>query len=400
MEHIKTPAKKKIGFSTILNVLVVVISVCLVTYFFVSKNGFIQLINSNQTFLLGWIGIAFIAHLINLFIDAYTIKMFLGVRYDKISIWDSIKISMVGQFFSALTPSATGGQPMQIYLMSKMNIEAGYATSVTVQKLIVYQLVTTFYSIIAILLRLDYFFSTINHPGMLLFTTIGFSTQLIFTSIVLLIAFNKKIATLAIRFATFIITKIKLFKQKDELIKSVENQVYMFYTSNKAIMKKPKTVIGVYLLVFVQATALLSIPYFIYRSFGYTDASVFDIICSQAYVNLSVSMMPLPGASGAAELGFAAFFAMYFAPQTIKSAILVWRMVTYYGTILLGLPFARFTNDKKVRETLAQQEETSQNKQSTQPIDGDIKENEDALANTKKDNEDASINDDKNNNVN
>ncbi len=343
--------RKKVKLSTIINILVIVISVSTVTYFFISDDGFFQLLNSGQTFIIGWILMAVFAHLFNLFIDSLTVLEFLKIKYKKITFWESIKISMVGQFFSAITPSATGGQPMQIYLMSKMNIEPGFATSVTVQKLIVYQIVATVFSIVAIIFRIDYFIANLSNPAMWIFTLIGFSSQLIFTTFVFLIAFNKKVANLFVRFASFLIRKIKFIKKKDKLIENIKEQVDMFYSSNKNILKAPKTMIRVYILVFLQVTALLSIPYFIYRAFGYNDASLIDIICSQAYVNLSVSMIPLPGASGAAEVGFAAFFSMYFAPETLKSAILVWRVITYYGTIIISAPFSRFTSDKKQKES-------------------------------------------------
>ena len=339
--------KNKITFPIILNIIVIIISVTTVTYFFIDKNGLVNLLSEGQHFIIGWFLIAILAHIFNLFIDALTFKVFLKVRYDNISMWSCIKFSMIGQFFSAITPSATGGQPMQIYYMSKLDIEPGFSTSITIQKLIIYQLVTTTFSIMAIILRADYFLSSLNNLAMWIFTIVGFSTQIIFTLIVIFIAFNKKVATFFVNVTTFFIKKIKLIKNKDKIISGIHRQVDTFYSSNKTLMKSPKAVVKVYLLVFVQVAAILSIPYFIYRSLNFNDARLIDMVCSQSYVNLSVSMIPLPGASGAAEIGFGSFFSQYFGTATIKPAILLWRMITYYGTIFISAPFSRFTKDIK-----------------------------------------------------
>ena len=47
--------------------------------------------------------------------------------------------------------------------------------------------------------------------------------------------------------------------------------------------------------------------------------------------------MPLPGASGAQELGFSMFFSSYFASgDVLYTAVLVWRFFTYYIVVILG----------------------------------------------------------------
>ena len=69
----------------------------------------------------------------------------------------AIRSAMIGQFFSAVTPGASGGQPMQVYAMAKQGVDSGTATSALVQKFLVYQTVLTLYSMIAILIRIDYF---------------------------------------------------------------------------------------------------------------------------------------------------------------------------------------------------------------------------------------------------
>ena len=96
-------------------------------------------------------------------------------------------------------------------------------------------------------------------------------------------------------------------------------------------------------------TAYFLVPYCIGRSFG-IDFSIFDMLCAEAYVQMISSLVPLPGGSGAAEYCFSVFFGTYFTAETIKTAILLWRTITYYGTIAISAPFARMRKKQKLSE--------------------------------------------------
>ena len=91
---------------------------------------------------------------------------------------------------------------------------------------------------------------------------------------------------------------------------------------------------------------ILIIPYCICRAFLINGVSPVDMVCSQAFVNLSSAMIPLPGATGAAELSFSVFYNMFFGAEILKSALLIWRVITYYGVILLCAPFSLLTKGK------------------------------------------------------
>lgn len=341
--------RRKISGRLIINIFVIVFSICLVGYFFLSENGLMDLLRSSQTISLFWISMAVFAQLFNLLMDTFVTYNFVHLRYKHFSLWDAVKVCLVGQFFSAITPSSTGGQPMQVYLMTKMGINAGYGTSTMMQKFIVYQLTSTAYSILAIALRFDFFIENLDTPGMWIFVLIGFASQLIVTFALIVICFNRYLSTKFVNFLAKLFKKFK-YKKADQKIASLERQINMFHQSNKELLKESRLMVSSFLLVILQLTAILSVPYFIYRAFGLSEASPVDMICCQAFVNVASSLMPLPGASGAAELGFSAFFGVFFTAETIKSAILVWRIITYYGTILLSLPFSYFTKDKKEHE--------------------------------------------------
>ncbi len=330
----------------IFNALVIGLCAGIVLYFFFSKDGLNDLIHSDTRVIWYWIAAAVASQLVYMLIEAIVIYIFIKDDYKKFRFTDSVKVAFMGLFWSAITPSSTGGQPMQVYLLHSMKISIGYGTSRLMQKFMVYQVVLTLISIISVLTNIPFILSSRNLSIILLLLAFGFISQLAVTGMVLLFSFSPKLSRKLIMFFAKILNKIKIIKNVDEKIEGIDKQLNTFHTSNKDIYKKPKLLTSAFILTFLQFIAMFLVPYFIFRSFGFDFASPVQLISCQAFVNLMSGMIPIPGASGAAELGFTAFFSTFFINGTLKSAALIWRVINYYGVIALTGPFAYMTKDK------------------------------------------------------
>lgn len=53
------------------------------------------------------------------FLESVVLYQMAKKVHKKQTLWQSIKITMVGQFFNTITPFASGGQPAQLYMMTK-----------------------------------------------------------------------------------------------------------------------------------------------------------------------------------------------------------------------------------------------------------------------------------------
>ncbi len=337
--------KKKISFKNILNWLLMLFLVLLFCYLCFSDNGLIDLIKSSKGFNKSWLSTAFLCQIINLAIDTYLVYRFTHNMDKNYKFKNSIRVAMIGQFFSAITPGSSGGQPMQVYAMSKQGIDAGLATAALTQKFLVYQTVLTAYSLIAILLRFEYFNSLNGIVWTIALT--GFIIQALVIAALLLFSFSKKLTHKIIVIIFVLLEKIHIIKNADEKIKSIDSQLIIFHNSNKFLYKNKYTVLETYVCTAVQLTATFLIPYCIYKSFYLSGQKVSDMICAQAFVSMSSGFVPIPGASGAAEGASSIFFQPFFDETTIKSAIALSRFITYYFTIIISAPFANFVKKKK-----------------------------------------------------
>lgn len=335
--------KFKISGRLILNLFVAGLCVWMIFYFLYSEQGLYDLITSSQQINLWWIAAALLSYCTSVFADVLVIYLYIHDEYKQFKIRHSARSVLLGLFWSGITPSSTGGQPMQVYYMSKHKVDVGYSSSRLLNRFLVYQITMTVMTVIAVILKFSYFQEHMDTPILSTLVTIGFISQTFITLVFVFLAFSKNLTAKATRGIASLLCKIRLIKDKDRLEKSLETQLAKFHSGNRMIFSKPKLVIMAVVLTVIQLIAMFLVPYCIYRSFGLNQASPFDMVCSQAFVTLISGMIPIPGASGAAEFSFTALFALFFTPATIKSATLIWRIITYYLSILVGAPFAYMT---------------------------------------------------------
>lgn len=345
----------KISGKLIFNIAVIAISVYLIIYFFISDDGMIDLLRSPDGFKWGWILAALAVFDANIVIDGFVTLIYIRARYPDFRFLDALKTAFVGVFFGAVTPSNTGGQPMQLYLLSKKGISVGFGSACMTQKFIVYQLATTSFSIFAVIVCYRYFAEAFTNFWSSAFIVLGFAVQLILTALLLVVSFSEKITKKLIRLIYSILKLLRFIKNPQAKIMKVSREFAMFHKSNRMLMSDKKRLAKIFLLVFLQMFCILSVPYFVYLSFGMPKIAAahgaevgnpFVFICIQSFVLFTSNLVPLPGASGGAELAFTMYFGSFFVIgviRKIKPAILLWRFVTYYGAILLTAPFSYFT---------------------------------------------------------
>ncbi len=105
---------------------------------------------SDPRFLLGGL----VCMLVYWGIEAGILDILLKRVYPKTKFWTALKITLVGQYYSFLTPFASGGQPAQLYEMKKDDIPMTGATAVLVSKFILFQVTVTIYALILTLYKL------------------------------------------------------------------------------------------------------------------------------------------------------------------------------------------------------------------------------------------------------
>ena len=366
----KKKRKFKFNGTVFFNIIVAVLSIYLIINFIVSEDGLIDLLKKPDNFKWGWILVGLGVFDLNMVIDALVTQIYLTAEYPGFRFIDSLKVAFVGVFFGAVTPSNTGGQPMQLYFLSKKNVRIGFGSACLTQKFIVYQLVTTSFSVFAVIMKFGFFQTAFTNFWSSAFIVLGFLSQVGVTALFLVVCFAENFTKKLIRLIYRILVALPFVKDPHRKIRKITREFRMFHSSNRMLMKDKKRMIKIFVLVFVQFICILSVPFFIYIAFdmpaaakaaGVPAGNFFDFICIQSFVLFTSNLVPLPGASGGAELAFSMYFHPYFVlggVSKIKPAILLWRFITYYGAMLLTAPFSYYTKGKKKADAEKAEPET------------------------------------------
>ena len=334
--------KKELMVKRIFNASVLVISVVLIIYFCVSEDGLLDLAKNIHQFKKTWLFLAVMGMLGDLFLDAGLIYLFTKSGEKRYTLRKALKSGIVGHFYSAVTPFQSGGQPMQIYIMTKQGVDPAVSTSAMIQKFLVYQTCLTAYSAFAIAFCFQLFSGSIS-GGFWGIALIGFLVQAAVIVALVLFSFNRDLTHRILVFFCRFLYRIHILSDDETAVENLEEVLDRFHESNHRLYQKKKLLLCTYVLTFFQQTCLFSVSYCIYRAFNFEAASPIEMICAQAFVTMVSSMVPLPGAAGASEGSFYVFLSMFFTSGTIKSATLLWRIITYYAVIMITAPFSRIT---------------------------------------------------------
>ena len=258
---------------------------------------------------------------------------------EKITLKQAIKYAIVGFFFSAITPAASGGQPVQIVYMHKDNIKYTSATiSIFIQSF-------AYLTMMALLGLLGYILNY-NYISSLSFFEYFFFIGMIVNSFIVCVTlfamFSKKLSQKIINFIYKVFKAINE-KKANNFKKKINNQLKEYHDSAKVIARNKKLMVKTFLTSTCQLISYHSVAYFVYLALGVKHLNYIKVTSLQSFLYLSVSVLPLPGTVGVNETGFSLLYNPIIPKNFVDSAMLLSRGISFYlfviitGIILLVL---------------------------------------------------------------
>lgn len=244
----------------------------------------------------------------------------------------SLLISVIGQYYSALTPFATGGQPIQAIYMKRYGIPIGTATSILVLKFLVWQMTTLLVSGAALIFNVGNPFGS----GIFAVILVGYALNLVILLAAILALYRHEWIIRAGEAIIKLLVRVKIVKKQEKWIEKLHSTLTDFAKAMKIARELKRKVLVLLIASLVEFFAYLSVTYFVYLAFGNAGGSFLYISLLQSIVYVTASFFPLPGASGASEGGFYLAFSSIFPGGQTYLAMLLWRGFTYYFNIIVG----------------------------------------------------------------
>ena len=324
----------------------VILFISIVVMYFVLKDDFKNIVHLLLKVDYKYIVIAFLLFFLSIFFRAYISYITVNEK-EKYSLLESIKHNVIVQFFNGITPFSTGGQPMEIYMLTKHGISANRGTMYILQNFIFYQVALVLFGVFAVLYNHTFHI----FPKVVLLkklVLIGFIINTAVAVGIFVISLSKKCTNTFMKAIVKFLSKIKIVKNREELEKSLSKRLDEFHDSAKILRKRRGLLLIGVLFNLISLACLYAVPLFIiYSMHDFNSVNLLECLTSSAYVLLIGAFIPIPGASGGIEYGFLTFFGNFLNSSTNSAAMLIWRFITYYFGMIIGA--IAFSFDKEER---------------------------------------------------
>ena len=304
----------------------------ILTYYFIfrkinRKEIMLALKNTNYLFIT----IAVILGFGNIFFETVIHYRNLRLLNEKTTFKACLKYAIIGFFFSAITPAATGGQPLQVYYMHKDGISYINATICILIQSFSYLTIMVLLGIIGYIVNYNYV-SNLGFSEYFFFIGVIANGAIIFLSLIAM--FNKNLSQKISNIIYKIIDKFN-HEKADGFKEKFTVQLNEYHKSAKFIMNNKKVVLKTLLTSTCQLVSYHSIAFFVYLALGVEHLNYFKITSLQSVLYLSVSILPLPGTVGVNETGFSLLYSPIISRNIVDSAMLLTRGVGFYFYVIV-----------------------------------------------------------------
>ncbi len=247
--------------------------------------------------------------------------------HKNVTVLRSARYAFSGFFGSAITPFASGGQPLQAYYMYQDGVPLAHSTLALLVQLACYHTVSVAASLVAFFTQRALLAEALGASRFLLLAGVGVNALLLVFYLVAI--FSKRLAPAAAHGVLRLLARLGV-KNTGRMEEKVDAQLSAYASSAVLFRTHKKQVALLLLTALLQITMLHSIPYWVYRAYGLSGFSFLTVVSMQLLLYVTVAVLPLPGAVGASEGGFLLLFSMLFSKELLSPAMLLSRGISFY----------------------------------------------------------------------
>lgn len=259
--------------------------------------------------------------------------------------------SSVGFFFSCITPSATGGQPAQIYYMKKEKIPIPVSTLVLMIVTITYKMVLVVIGLGLMIFGRGFIRTHMYNIRHIFY--LGTGLNVFCVASMLLLVFHPVLARSILVKGMELLEKMHLMRHKSTRIEKLNASMDQYHTTAVYLKDHIMVLVNVFAITLFQRFALFTATWFVYKAFGLSGTNAFVIILLQSVISVSVDMLPLPGGMGISEKLFSMIFEPVFGSALLIPGMILSRGLGYYTELLISAIFtivANFTIGRNLRK--------------------------------------------------
>ncbi len=246
---------------------------------------------------------------------------------------NSISYAASDIYFSAITPSATGGQPACALLMVKDGISVAVTTVALVINLVMYTFAILALGIFTFVAHYG-LYAWFNTPSKVLII-VGFVMQCGLAAFLLLLLLHGKLLYWICDGVLKLLTKLHLVRKPDKKREKLRTMMQEYQTSAQAMKGHMGAMIAVFFLNLLQRAAQISVTFFSSLATGSTFSQAWDNWGLQSYTVIGSNTMPVPGAMGISDYILLNGFSHSMSEQNAVNLELLSRSISFYSCVFI-----------------------------------------------------------------
>lgn len=264
----------------------------------------------------------------------------LGSLEGKNPLFSCIKYSFVGFFYSGITPSATGGQPMQLYYMQKEGHKVSDSSVVLMTVAVVYKLVLALMGVAILLFYRTQLMGYLGNYIYLYYLGLFLNTALVV--ILLFVMISPRCFKSLVLGGEAVLKKLHILKKSGKRKEKLIEMADQYHEAVVFLIGHKNKIAFVLILTFIQRCSVFFMTWLIYKGMGLTGESVLSIMILQASVYIAVDMLPLPGAQGITEIMYKASFGQVFKGALLPASMCLTRGLNFYFLLIVSAVTAMY----------------------------------------------------------
>ena len=241
-----------------------------------------------------------------------------------------IVFSATDIFFSAITPSASGGQPAALILMMKNGVPAAVSAIALLLNLVMYTVAILLISAVCCMVYPGIFMRMGLAPK--LFIAFGVIVQIAFIALFLMCIFSDRLILNVCRWGLRLLCKLHIYKDYDKQYEKLIAMIKQYKECGALLRRETGLLIKVFLCNLAQRLSVILVSVCVFLAVGGKAVCAFKAFSVQALAVLGSNAVPIPGAVGVADyILLSGFKQLVHDPVSVE---LLSRGMSFYSTIL------------------------------------------------------------------
>lgn len=237
-------------------------------------------------------------------------------------------------YFSAITPSATGGQPASAYLMMKDEIPGAVVTISLVANLITYTLALLTVGMAGFAIRPEIFL----HFGLLSRTLIIIGYVILFglAAVFFVLIVKPRILEKICLFFITLGKRLHIVKHEEEKRDKLYCAMAEYRQCAKFMAEHKIVLVKVYLFNLLQRLSQITVTLLVHLAVGGSMSLAADVWFTQNFVTVGTYSVPIPGGMGVADYLLIDGFQAYFDEASAVNLELISRGMSFYICMIVS----------------------------------------------------------------